>query len=560
MLELLKGKFAMLKDKCKFKLTLRLICLLIGLIPMLVVSSGLIIFTYGQLNKLMHEEVSRRIELIADGVTRHIEDTYVLTDDFNISASFIDVYSTRNVIVNVYEDNKIITSTDSSFNKSLNSDIYSTLSSSRKTIVQDELISNEMHLMVYKPIFINGTYFGAVSVAHPLSSFDDTLINLFKSNAFIIIGMVVIFVAVMFFVAHMVSTPLHKAAKMLKAISECNLTYDISVKSSCKEIMAIITAINQVKSNLVDIVTNVRSSTELLEDENTTFDSRLDGISDTVQNINLAIAEIAEGSATQAKDIMDIVSQSSDLTDISTCSKDNISALAVSIENMNTVSVTADESLSNLISLNQMAKENIEVVVEHTNATNISAEKIQDAVTIIKDIANKTNLLSLNASIEAARAGEQGRGFAVVADEIRMLANSSAESAITIEGAIKELLANSNESVKTMEEVLTSSNREYNALVETSSAFDVLRDEVSNVKTACNGVATQVDRLLLIRSSISDSTANLSSVSEQNVASSAETASNMNDLSNNIETFKDDSEIIKTLGVELNEYIKIFKV
>lgn len=558
MLELLKGKFVMLKDKCK--LTLRFICLLIGLIPMLVVSSGLIMFTYGQLNKLMHEEISRRIEIIADSVTRHIEDTYVLSDDFNISASFIDVYSTRNVIVTVYEDNEIITSTDSSFNKSLNSDIYSVLSSSRKTIIQDELISNEMHLMAYKPIFINGTYFGAVSVAHPLSSFNDTLINLFKSNSFIIIGMVAIFVVMMFFVAHMVSTPLHKSAKMLKAISECDLTYEMSVKSSCKEIMAIITAINQVKSNLVDIVTNVISSTELLEDENTAFDSRLDGISDTVQNINLAIAEIAEGSATQAKDIMDIVSQSSDLTDISTCSKDNISALAVSIENMNTVSVTADESLTNLISLNQMAKENIEVVVEHTNATNISAEKIQDAVTIIKDIANKTNLLSLNASIEAARAGEQGRGFAVVADEIRMLANSSAESAITIEGAIKELLANSNESVKTMEEVLISSNREYNALVETSSAFDVLRDEVSNVKTACNGVATQVDRLLLIRSSISDSTVNLSSVSEQNVASSAETASNMNDLSNSIETFKDDSEIIKTLGVELHEYIKIFKV
>ena len=84
-----------------------------------------------------------------------------------------------------------------------------------------------------------------------------------------------------------------------------------------------------------------------------------------------------------------------------------------------------------------------------------SSQEIGDIISLITDIADQTNILSLNAAIQASMAGDAGRGFAVVADEVQRLAERSAAATKQIEALVKTIQNDTNEAVISMEQTTT---------------------------------------------------------------------------------------------------------
>ena len=179
------------------------------------------------------------------------------------------------------------------------------------------------------------------------------------------------------------------------------------------------------------------------------------------------------------------------------------------------------QNLENFASLARIKLEETNSKVEHTvssmqNITNFSS-RIQDIIGMITDIADKTNLLALNASIEAARAGEHGRGFAIVAREISKLSEQTTGSV----GEIKTLISGSNKAAQAGSdsvETITKSLEEIHFHIDdinrfSREIFKLTSDELIRAKSLEDGMANIHQNSKSILLTISEQKHSLSAIS-----------------------------------------------
>jgi methyl-accepting chemotaxis protein len=137
------------------------------------------------------------------------------------------------------------------------------------------------------------------------------------------------------------------------------------------------------------------------------------------------------------------------------------------------------------------------------NTMSENTDQIVSILSVIKGIADQTNLLALNAAIEAARAGEQGRGFAVVADEVRSLASRTQSSTAQIDQILIRLQDDASSAVKVMIETKQSCQKVADNTFRVTSNLDSMTSSILNINDLGGQIATASEEQSAVTSEIS---------------------------------------------------------
>ncbi len=174
-----------------------------------------------------------------------------------------------------------------------------------------------------------------------------------------------------------------------------------------------------------------------------------------------------------------------------------------------------------------------------------SSQEIGDIVSLINDIADQTNILSLNAAIQASMAGDAGRGFAVVADEVQRLAERSSAATKQIAALVKTIQTDTNEAVISMEqttsEVVNGAKRAQDAgvaLEEIENVSTSLAELIQNISNAARQQAASAGHVSNTMNVIQEITAQTVSATEQTASSIGKLAKMANEMRESVEGFK----------------------
>ncbi len=211
-----------------------------------------------------------------------------------------------------------------------------------------------------------------------------------------------------------------------------------------------------------------------------------------------------------------------------------MSAMQLVSQNARTAASAADDAGHESNRGKQVVQENLKALRDLTQAVEKATEVIDvlaresgnigKVLSVIRGIAEQTNLLALNAAIEAARAGEQGRGFAVVADEVRTLASRTQQSTQEINEMIARLQAGSAQAVSVMLESRDQAHAGLNHAERSGQALDTITQSITAIIDMNQQIAAEAESQMAVTEAVNRSISQIAHLADTAAEGAAQTA------------------------------------
>ena len=350
-----------------------------------------------------------------------------------------------------------------------------------------------------------------------------------------------------------IAKPLKQVTSRMKLMAKGDLSSKPFETNLRDEIGQLMVATNEMNSQIQTMLKEMAQVAETVSSQSEELSQAASEVKTGSEHIAVTMGELASGSDSQAARTTEISSIANGL--VYTIQQVNEGGIEIGETSNSVLEMTNEGKRLMEASTNQMSNINqiVQDSVEKMEHLNILSGEISKLVVVIKEIANQTNLLALNAAIEAARAGEQGKGFAVVADEVRTLAEQVAVSVTNIQSETR-LVADS----------LQAGYREVekgtDQIIMTNETFQKINDMVTHmvkrVETITSDLAAVTERSHEFNRSIQE----IAAVTEESAAGIEEVAAMTQQTNSSIEDVAISSAQLAQQAEKLNNMVQRFKL
>ncbi len=325
----------------------------------------------------------------------------------------------------------------------------------------------------------------------------------------------------------LVVRPLKKTVAEIDRIARYDLTE--GDMANVRSMTARKDEIGSISRNIVLMFDNLRSIVRQIEQSSTTVSDNAAALADQTRQlkrssdeISTTMNDLSNAAMSQAGDTTTSANEVAVLDGLIVRNIGDTENLRSNADEMDQVKNNGLAAIKDLIEKTARSRESIAVVREAMQQNNEQAQKIEATSQKINDIADQTNLLSLNAAIEAARAGDAGRGFAVVAEEIRGLAEETNSLTNEIGSIIQGLLEKTADATQNMESMEKIFEEQECSVGETKKNFIQIEQCLESVQASVHTLYESSSSMTGSKEIIVEMIEGISAASQENAAGSEE--------------------------------------
>ena len=349
---------------------------------------------------------------------------------------------------------------------------------------------------------------------------------------------------------------IHAVQVVANEVAKGNLSVtDVSVKGK-DEIADLAQSINSMKASLHGIIHDVNFSNQSITSQSDELKHAAESLKEGSEQIASTMEELSSGSETQAESASQISELTEKLVGRMNHSVENSEQMSSTSEKVMRLSVSGREKMADSVAQMNRIHAIVEDSVTKVNGLAKQSGEISQLVEVIKDIADQTNLLALNAAIEAARAGEHGKGFAVVADEVRKLAEQVGNSVSDITSIVSNIQKESNvvsESLQSGYKEVTEGTKQIHSTQETFKGID---EAITQMSQQIQEITSNLQDVLNESVNMSGSVEEIASISEESASGIEETAASVEQASHSMDGISTIANDLNQLAGELNRKVE----